>query len=339
MDEKVRAKLDALYLDPSKPCSFSGFNVLWSCARNLDGITRSIVRDYLNSQPTYNRLKRKRHRFKRRPFLAFALNSIWQGDLADVSNLSRWNVGVKYLVVLVDTLSSFVRLRPCRSKAGPEVAAALDSVLSSGPSPRQLAVDHGLEFWNRHVFQTLRQHNVLIYSTQNSDIKCAQAERMIRTLKNRLYRLASLTGSKRYIDSLDDIATAINNSVNRSIKMKPKEVTPENEKEVFETRYRQKLNKPKYKFRFSVGDVVRTALPRDIFRKESEPQYSRSLHRVADANATQPHTYRVEAVDAAGTSVGLLHKAYYSPELSKVSMPIFDQKLPTDVRKRKRPIV
>jgi hypothetical protein len=333
---EIFRKLDALYLNPAIACALSGFNKLWKCSKNIEGATRALVRDYLRSQPSYNRFRPKRKQFKRRPFLAFALNSVWQCDLADLTNLSGHNAGVKFVLVAVDTLSSYVHLRPCKSKRGDVVATALESIFREGTTPKQICTDHGLEFWNRDVFQLMSVYNIIIYSTQNYDTKCAQAERQIRILKNRVYRFISLSASKRYIDALQDIAKAMNHSVNRSIKMKPADVTVENQDRVFETRYGRKLNALEYSFRHNVDDVVRTVLPKDIFRKESEPQFSRALHRVVEARATKPHTYKVEAVDSRGAGLGTLLKAYYSCELSGVVHAKYDEKLPKEVQKKRR---
>ena len=63
-----------------------------------------------------------------------------------------------------------------------------------------------------------------MYSTHN-DGKYVIAERFIRTLKNKIYKYMISVSKNVYIDKLDDIINKYNNKYQRTIKMKPAEVT------------------------------------------------------------------------------------------------------------------
>ena len=62
-----------------------------------------------------------------------------------------------------------------------------------------------------------------MYSTHNVG-KSVVAERLIRTLKNKIYKYMTSISKNLYIDKLDDIVNEYNNTYHRTIKMKPIDV-------------------------------------------------------------------------------------------------------------------
>ena len=63
-----------------------------------------------------------------------------------------------------------------------------------------------------------------MYSTYNEG-KSADAERFIRTLKNKIFKHMTAISKNVYFDVLDDIVDKYNNTVHKTIKMKPIDVT------------------------------------------------------------------------------------------------------------------
>ena len=70
----------------------------------------------------------------------------------------------------------------------------------------------------------LRINNIEMYSVFN-ERKSVVAERFIRTLKNKIFKHITAISKSVYFDVLDDIVNKYNNTVHRSIKMKPTDVT------------------------------------------------------------------------------------------------------------------
>ena len=62
-----------------------------------------------------------------------------------------------------------------------------------------------------------------MHSTHNEG-KSVVAERLIRTLKNKIYKYMTSISKNVYIDKLDDIVNEYNNTYHRTIKMKPIDV-------------------------------------------------------------------------------------------------------------------
>ena len=63
-----------------------------------------------------------------------------------------------------------------------------------------------------------------MYSTYNEG-KFVVAERFIRTLKNKIFKPMTAVSKNVYFYVLDDIVNKYNNTVHRTIKMKPIDVT------------------------------------------------------------------------------------------------------------------
>ena len=70
----------------------------------------------------------------------------------------------------------------------------------------------------------MKINNIGIYSTCNEE-KAVVAERFIRTLKNKIFKHMTAISKNVYFVVLDDIFNKYNNTVHRTIKMKPIEVT------------------------------------------------------------------------------------------------------------------
>ena len=87
-----------------------------------------------------------------------------------------------------------------------------------------------------------------------------------------------------YIDVLDDIVNKYNNTVHRSIKMKPIEVTNNSYAE-----YNEETNKKS--FRFKVGNHVRISKYKNIFAKGYVPNWSEEIFIVSKFKNTVPWTY------------------------------------------------
>ena len=63
-----------------------------------------------------------------------------------------------------------------------------------------------------------------MYSTYNEG-KSVVAERFIRTLKNKIFKHMTAISKNVYFDVLDDIVNKYNNTVHKTIKMKPIDIT------------------------------------------------------------------------------------------------------------------
>ena len=98
-----------------------------------------------------------------------------------------------------------------------------------------------------------------MYSIYNGG-KCVVVERVIRTLKSKIFKHMKAVSRNSYFDVLDDFVDQYNNTVHRSIKMKPIDVKSDSYAE-----YNEDCNKKDPKFK--AGDHIRISKYKNIFTK------------------------------------------------------------------------
>ena len=74
----------------------------------------------------------------------------------------------------------------------------------SNRKPNKVWVDKGSKFYNRSMKSWLVKIEIEMYSTHNEG-KSVVAERLIRTLKNKIFKYMTSISQNVYIDKLDDI--------------------------------------------------------------------------------------------------------------------------------------
>ena len=163
-------------------------------------------------------------KFKKRKVYSFFRDNIWGIDLADMQSLSKYNKGVKYLLCGIDLFSKYAWFVPIKDKKCISIVNAFKKIISKGRNPNKIWVNQGSEFYNNTFKDFLKISNIEMYSTYNEG-KSVVAERFIRTLKNKIFKHMTAISKNVYFDVLDDIVNKYNNTVHRTIKMKPIDVT------------------------------------------------------------------------------------------------------------------
>ena len=120
--------------------------------------------------------------------------------------------------------SKYTWVIPIKDKKGASIVNALKKIISEGRKPNKIWVDPGSEFYNKFFTDFLKMNNVEMYSTFNEG-KSVIAERFIRTLKNKIYKHMTTISKDVYVDVLDDIVNKYNDTVHKTIKMKPIDIT------------------------------------------------------------------------------------------------------------------
>jgi len=201
------------------PGSFGGVQGL----KRYTGETYENVKRFLSSQEAYTLHKPLRWKFVRRKTYSKGINDLYQADLVDLTNISRYNDKHRFLLTVIDVFSKRAWAIPVLNKSAQRVTEAFEKVLSTGGNCRMLQTDRGSEFLNSTFQQMLKINNIHFY-TSNSDTKASICERFNRTLKTKLFKYFSYKKTWRYIDILPDILESYNNTYHRSIRMTPNEV-------------------------------------------------------------------------------------------------------------------
>ena len=65
---------------------------------------------------------------KKRKVILNGIDVIWAVDLVDMRSFSKFNDGIKYLLMVVDVFSKYGWIVPLKSKTGVDVADALNKI-------------------------------------------------------------------------------------------------------------------------------------------------------------------------------------------------------------------
>jgi len=124
--------ISELYHDPAKPSALSTLNKLGQAAKQSKLEWKpSKIKSWLESQEAYTMHKPLRHRFPRNPYTVNNILDVWECDLIDVQSLSKFNGNFKYLLTVIDVFSKFLHIVPLKSKTGPAVTSAFQSILKN----------------------------------------------------------------------------------------------------------------------------------------------------------------------------------------------------------------
>ena len=156
--------------------------------------------------------------FSRRIFRSSRPGNILGADTAYIKDLAAFNDGVNELLVIVDWYFRILIVKPLQAITSKHVNQAFVEILSELVWPTlRLVTDEGSEFINKSLKRYLATKNIRQYSTYNRIIKASPAERVIRTLKLKLYKFMHHNKSRRYIDHLQDIVYSYNISIHSSL--------------------------------------------------------------------------------------------------------------------------
>ena len=176
--------------------------------------------------------------------------------MVDISSLAHFNKGYKFLLTCIDVFSKFAWVVPLKNKSGETLDNGFQSILDIGRPPEKLQTDKGTEFLNRNFQSFLKEKNIHFFTT-NSELKASVVEGFNRTLKTRMWKYFTAKNIRVYIDILQDIVHAYNNSYHRSIGQAPSSVSLLNVGQVRRKLYGKSWTKPMRKFKSKLGDQVR----------------------------------------------------------------------------------
>ena len=143
-----------------------------------------------------------------------------------------------------------------------------------------------------------------MYSKYNEG-KSAVGERFIRSLKSKIFKHMTAVSKTVYFDALDGIVDKYNNTVHRSIKMKPIYARSDSYAEYYKG---SNATKPK----FEVGDHVRISKYKTIFPKGYIQSWSEEVFIISKIKNTVPSTSVIS--DLNGEKIA---GSFYEKELKK----------------------
>lgn len=319
MDDAQIKYLKEIYYNPKHRTAYSSFNKLWKYIK-LHGKDRDIskkeLRAWLSSQDVYTTHHKTTYKFPTRRVITHGINDLWDVDLMDMSNLADENDGVKYILITIDIFSRYLYAEPMKDKSAKETAEAIRRIMrKSGQQPDTFRTDAGKEFLGVAVSKFLEDREIY-HQVSRNEKKANYAERVIQTIKKKIYRYLYHKVTERYIDILQDLVEAYNDNYHSSIKCAPSAVTKENEVQIWADQYLKVEPKTfkKVKFKFMRGDQVRISQVRQPFTRGFGQTYSEELFKIRHRYGTIPPTYILQ--DLKGEKIAGL---FYEQEMVLVT--------------------
>ncbi len=288
------------------------------------------VTDFLSKQPSYTVHHRAPPRqYPHRRIHVANTRVRYDADLLELRDLKSWNSGYQYALIVIDTFSRYVWASALKNKEASVVAKAF-SVLRDDdamPPPLLLYTDAGKEFVGAPFQKVLASMKIKHRICTSDEFHCPFVERVIRTVKEKLFQAMTSSSTRRWVDLLPKIVSTYNLTRHSATKLSPSEAQqPGNYLHVM----RQVVPmaplssssssiKPTYKY--SKGDLVRILKSRSAFDKGYLPRFTWEIFRVRErATTNRPSdAYAVPAYileDLNGDEI--VHSVFYEPELVRV---------------------
>ena len=271
--------LKGIYYDVRHPASYSSAPKLLKAAR-ADGRTDLKLKDvveWLRSQDAHTLHQPVLYRFPRNRVVVEGIDDQWDVDLMDLGNLSKYNDGYAYVLTVIDVFSRYAWLVALKTKQSKDVLEGLKSVFKLGRKPTRMRTDPGGEFVNKKMEKYLKSVDV-IHVVTSSEKKANYVERLIRTLKARMFRYFTRKQTYKYVDILQDLVKSYNDTFHRTIKMSPAQVNVDNEAMLWKRQYVIPLmRKPVKKgrtFKLDLGDHVRISHLRQPFTRDYKERWT-----------------------------------------------------------------
>lgn len=277
-------------------------------------ISTPKIREWLNYQDVVTLHKTPTNNFPRNHYIVPGIDHLWEIDLCDMQSIQSQNDSYRYILSVIDVFSKFGWMVPIKNKTALAITKAFHHVIStSGRKPKAVQSDSGTEFKNA-TFRNFLSHNgikqnfPLIQSKQ----KAAVVERWNRSLKQLMFKFFTHKGEsyRRYIDVLPDLVNVYNNSVHRTIKMKPSEVTAENSGTVYKNirnSHRNLLN---------VGAYVRIVRNKASLEHGYTEKWTREVFKIIKIIDKHPYPLYV-LEDLNGTP---LQGRFYKQQIQEISI-------------------
>jgi hypothetical protein len=230
--------------------------------------------------------------------------------------LSRYNKGFKFLLFVIDIFSKFLWVIPVKDKSGPIIKQAFQDIFqeSKPRKPEKIQTDKGKEFFNKPVHDLFEKEHIHHFAS-NSDKKAAIVERVIRTIKSRIWTYFTAHQSRNYIEKIKDFVQSYNKSYHRSIGMAPIQVTQNKENRIWQRLYGDGgfAQTEKKTSKLEANDKVRINDVKGQFEKGYIPNWSEEHFLIEKPIPGKKRQYKIK--DYGGEDI---KGSWYKEELQKI---------------------
>lgn len=153
-----------------------------------------------------------RKNFERRKYNMRGIADTLQADLIEMQNFKRTNRGYRYILIAIDVFSKMAYAEPVKNKTAQMVSQAMETIFNRVGRPiRNLHTDDGTEFFNGTMRRLLVRYGDINHYSTYTVKKASIVERLIRTIKRKLYMYFTYNRTHRWYNILQTTIDAYNN--------------------------------------------------------------------------------------------------------------------------------
>ena len=266
-ENNLRDKLNALYTDITSKPSYSAKIAEFLRQHDVHGVYRRIVKK----------------KFPRRRVIARFPFDLFMADLMEFPQYKFRNRGYRFALIMIDVFTKKLYTAPLKKKTKEETARAFETIFSDFDEyPINLVTDRGMEFYNKEVRKILDSLGINHYSTPTkTNWKASVAERVIRTIKSRLFKYFKTKKTTNWVDVLPQFTKNYNSTPHSSHGFCPDDVSSENRELVYKKLYPQ--NTLTIVCKLKIGDKVRKIKDKTLFEKGYTENWSEEIYRICSA--------------------------------------------------------
>lgn len=179
--------------------------------------------------------------------------------------------------------------------------------------PKLLQTDNGTEFYNNQFQDIMRKYSIKHYSTYSS-IKAGIVERVIRTIKNKMYTHFTAAGSWNWCNSLNKLFQSY--TVHRTISCTPLEARLNSGIIRYKTIVQKNHKKPESKLK--INDNGWISKYKHNFSKGCTPNWTTEIFTIAQVLNTNPITYLLK-----DSFNNIITGCFYKEEIRKTKFTLF----------------
>lgn len=151
--------------------------------------------------------------FTRRKYNMAGISNTIQVDLIEMQPFRHVNRGLRYILIAIDIFSKKAYAVGMKDKTAKTTVNAMEKIFDKiGERILNIHNDAGSEFMNNQMTRLLARSGGINQYITYSGKKASIVERLIRTIKRKIYMRFSLQGSYKWYNILDEIIDEYNNT-------------------------------------------------------------------------------------------------------------------------------
>lgn len=222
-EDQLQTTLKLEYEDPKTMSNGqqSFFNTIHS---KYEGITFNQVRDFLQSQKTYQLHKPPKRDKIIKPVIEKSPGKYVQLDTINLDEYAFPNNNYKYALTVIDVFSKYAWVIPQKSLKASETVESFKKILKDLPELRTIQTDNGTEFqaeFAKLIREKGYRHNLSQSHTPQAQ---GQIERFNKTIKGMIHQYQTMYNTKIWVPAIDSLVLNYNNRIHSTTKQKPSDL-------------------------------------------------------------------------------------------------------------------